>query len=40
VVLVLTGTGIKYDAPALPAPTDLTGSDDDVAAQVKRALGM
>jgi threonine synthase len=40
VVLVLTGTGIKYDAPALPAPTDLTGSDEDIAAQVRRALGV
>jgi threonine synthase len=39
VVLVLTGTGIKYDAPALPAPTDLAGSDEDIAAQVRRALG-
>ncbi len=35
VVLVLTGTGIKYDAPALPPPTDLTGSDEDIAAQVE-----
>jgi threonine synthase len=40
VVLVLTGTGIKYDPPPLPAPTDLTGSDEDIAAQVKRALGV
>jgi threonine synthase len=38
VVLVLTGTGIKYAAPELPAPTDLDGSDEDVAAQVQRAL--
>jgi threonine synthase len=38
VVLVLTGTGIKYDAPPLPAPTDLTGPDEDVVAQVRRAL--
>jgi threonine synthase len=39
VVLVLTGTGIKYAAPELPSPTDLTGSDEEVAAQVVRALG-
>jgi threonine synthase len=39
VVLVLTGTGIKYDAPALPAPVDLAGADEEVAAQVRRALG-
>lgn len=38
VVLVLTGTGIKYDAPALPPPTDLSGSDEDIAAQVRRRL--
>lgn len=38
VVLVLTGTGIKYDAPALPAPIDLAGSDEEVAARVRRAL--
>jgi threonine synthase len=40
VVLVLTGTGIKYDAPPLAAATDLAGSDDEIAAQVKRALGV
>jgi threonine synthase len=39
VVLVLTGTGIKYPAPALPAPVDLTGSDDEVTVRVERALG-
>jgi len=38
IVLVLTGTGIKYDPPSLPLPVDLSGSDDDIAAQVKRAL--
>jgi threonine synthase len=40
VVLVLTGTGIKYHAPPLPPPTDLTGSDEEMTAQVKRALGV
>ncbi len=38
VVLVLTGTGIKYDAPPLSAPADLSGSDEDIAAQVRRRL--
>lgn len=38
IVLVLTGTGIKYDPPSLSLPTDLNGSDDDMATQVKRAL--
>jgi threonine synthase len=40
VVLVLTGTGIKYDPPSLPPPTDLSGSDDEVTAQVRRALAV
>jgi threonine synthase len=39
VVLVLTGTGIKYAAPELPSPIDLSGSDEDIATQVQRALG-
>jgi threonine synthase len=38
VVLVLTGTGIKYEPPPLPAPTELSGSDDEITAQVRRAL--
>jgi threonine synthase len=38
IVLVLTGTGIKCDPPPLPEPTDLTGSDDDIVAQVARAV--
>ena len=38
VVLVLTGTGIKYDPPPLPAAVDLSGTDDEVAAQVERVL--
>jgi threonine synthase len=39
IVLILTGTGFKCDPPALPAPTDLAGSDDAVVDQVTRALG-
>jgi threonine synthase len=38
VVLMLTGAGIKYEAPPLPAPIDLTGSDDAVVATVVRTL--
>jgi hypothetical protein len=37
-VLVLTGTGFKCDPPPLPAPTDLSGSDDDIVAQVIQSL--
>jgi threonine synthase len=38
-LLVLTGAGIKYAPPELPPPTDLTGGDEEVRAQVRRALG-
>jgi threonine synthase len=38
IVLVLTGTGLKNDAATLPRPADLTGSDDDIAAQLEHAL--
>jgi threonine synthase len=40
VVLVLTGAGFKYDPPPLPAPVDLTGSEDDIVAAVRRAVGV
>jgi threonine synthase len=40
VVLVLTGAGIKYDPPPLPPPVDLTGSDDEIVAAVRRAVGV
>src|SRR5262245_50273991 len=39
VVLVLTGTGLEYGPPALAAPTELTRSDEEIAGQVRRALG-
>jgi len=39
VVLVLTGAGFKYDPPALPAPVDLAGTEDDIVAAVRRAVG-
>lgn len=39
IVLVLTGAGIKNEPPALPAPTELAGSDDEILGAVVRALG-
>lgn len=39
IVLVLTGSGIKNAPPALVPPTDLEGSDDEILAAVRRALG-
>jgi threonine synthase len=38
IVLILTGAGLKTDPPALPPPIALTGADDDIIAQVERAL--
>jgi threonine synthase len=40
VVLVLTGAGIKYDPPPLPAAVHLAGSDAEVVAAVRGALGV
>jgi len=39
VVLVLTGAGIKYVPPPLPAAIHLEGSPDEVLATVRRAVG-
>jgi threonine synthase len=39
IVLVLTGAGIKYEPPALPAPVDLAGTEEEVLAAVRRAVG-
>jgi threonine synthase len=39
VVIMLTGAGIKAAPPALPAPTDLTGSEDAIVAQVRKVVG-
>jgi len=39
IVLVLTGAGLKSEPPELPEPTDLAGSDDEILAAVRRALG-
>lgn len=38
VVLVLTGAGFKYDPPPLPAPIDLTGTEDEIVTAVRRAV--
>src|SRR5688572_11569501 len=38
IMLVLTGAGIKNDPPALPPPTDLAGSDEEIVAAVRRVL--
>jgi threonine synthase len=38
IVLVLTGAGLKCDPPPLAAATDLSGSNDDIVAQVTRSL--
>jgi threonine synthase len=40
VVLMLTGAGIKYDPPPLPRAVDLVGSDDQILAAVRAALGV
>ena len=40
VVMVLTGAGLKYPPPALRAPTHLEGSDTDIAARIRRSLGV
>jgi len=39
VMLILTGAGLKYAPPALAPPTDLAGTEEEVLAQVRRAVG-
>ena len=39
IVIMLTGAGIKYAPPEMPTPTDLRGSDEEIRAHVRRALG-
>ena len=39
VVLVFTGIGFKYAPPPLAAPIDLSGTDEEILAQVRRAVG-
>ena len=40
VMMIFTGCGIKNPPPPMPAPIDLAGSDADVLARVKQALGL
>jgi threonine synthase len=39
VVIMLTGAGIKYAPPELPTPIDLTGTEEEIRAHVRRVLG-
>jgi len=39
VMLILTGAGLKYAPPPLAPPTDLAGTEEEVVAQVRRAVG-
>jgi threonine synthase len=39
ILLILTGAGLKYEPPALEAPTDLAGTEEEVLARVRRAAG-
>jgi threonine synthase len=39
IMLVFTGAGLKNDPPALTAPTDLAGSEEEILAQVRRRVG-
>src|SRR5437660_6234774 len=38
VLLVFTGSGLKYAPPALPAPTHLEGSEEEVLLRVQRVV--
>ena len=38
VLLVFTGSGLKYGPPALPAPTHLEGSEEEVLLRVQRVV--
>ena len=40
VMMIFTGCGIKNPPPPMPPPVDLAGSDADVLARVKQALGL
>jgi threonine synthase len=39
ILLILTGAGLKYEPPPLAAPTDLTGTEEEVLARVRRVAG-
>jgi threonine synthase len=38
-LLVFTGMGLKYAPPPLPAPTHLEGTEEEILARVRRAVG-
>jgi len=39
IMLIFTGTGLKYDPPPLEAPPDLVGAEEEILAQVRRTVG-
>jgi threonine synthase len=39
VMLILTGAGLKYAPPQLAPPTDLAGTEEEIIARVRRAVG-
>jgi threonine synthase len=38
-MLIFTGAGLKYAPPALGAPTDLAGTEEEILARVRRTVG-
>jgi threonine synthase len=39
IMLILTGAGLKYAPPELAPPTDLAGTEEEIIARVRRAVG-
>src|SRR5215510_432038 len=39
IMLIFTGAGLKYEPPALGAPTDLAGSEEEILDRVQRTVG-
>jgi threonine synthase len=39
ILLILTGSGLKYEPPPLAVPTDLAGTEEEVLARVRRVAG-
>jgi len=39
IMMIFTGTGLKYDPLPLPAPLELAGTEDEILARVRRAVG-
>jgi threonine synthase len=40
ILLVFTGSGLKYEAPPLPPAVDLAGGPEEILARVRRAIGV